>query len=125
MENLLVHRKSQFANLLRVREEGEVLAVQELITPTYLGHMLHLEGGERTALTYPNWIARFRDLNPNTKFIIHAQSISHELIWTRLSAHRGDRAVSMGINQSRFEGELIAEEWAIWSTWTEPNKMQL
>ena len=61
--------------------------------------------------------AEFRRQNPGTEFSILDQDLVGDLLWTRLEAHRADGAVAHGMNESRFVGDLIAEEWAIWSDW--------
>ncbi len=106
-----------FAALLRIWEGGDTRAVLELVTETYQGHMLHLVDGERTASEYPAWIARWRDANPGTILEITDQGFSGSTVWTRLVARRPDGSSANGMNESRFEGERIAEEWAVWSDW--------
>lgn len=66
---------------------------------------------------YPGWIQSFREANPNTRFLVHDQSTSGDRLWTRLRATREDGGVADGMNVSRFVGDRIAEEWAIWSGW--------
>ncbi len=79
--------------------------------------MLHLVDGERTAAEYPAWIARWRESNPGTIFEVTDQGHIGSKLWTRLVARRPDGSLAKGMNQSRFEGHLLAEEWAIWSDW--------
>ena len=106
-----------FEALLRVWEAGEPRAVLDLITEDYLGHMLHSTGGARTAADYPAWIERWRTSNPDTTFEIAEQDRIGSRLWSRLVARRPDGSCANGMNESRFEGERIAEEWAIWSDW--------
>jgi hypothetical protein len=106
-----------FDALLRVWEEGDPRAVLGLVTEDYLGHMLHLVDGERTAADYPAWIARWRATNPDTVFEVTDQDLIGATLWTRLVARRPDGSSAKGMNESRFQGERIAEEWAVWSAW--------
>jgi hypothetical protein len=106
-----------FEALLHAWERGDPAAVLGLVTETYVGHMLHLVDGERTAAEYPAWIARWRESNPGTIFEVADQGLIGSTLWTRLVAHRPDGSSANGMNESRFEGELVAEEWAVWSGW--------
>jgi hypothetical protein len=106
-----------FAALLGVWEAGDPRAVLALVTETYLGHMLHLVDGERTAAEYPAWIERWRDSNPGASFEVTDQGLVGSTLWTRLVARRPDGSSAMGMNESAFEGGRIAEEWALWSRW--------
>jgi hypothetical protein len=89
----------------------------DLITSDYRGHMLHLKDGERTGSMYPMWIKLFKDGNPGTHFTVEDQSSDGDRLWTRVLARREDGATAHGMNESRFVGSRIAEEWAIWSDW--------
>ena len=109
-----------FARLLEAWNSDDPEPVMDLITSDYLGHMLHLEDSERTGPMYPTWIKRFRDENPGTHFTVEDQSSDGAHLWTRVLARRGDGATAHGINESRFVGPRIAEEWAIWSGWHVP-----
>lgn len=112
------YRSELFGRLVDVWSNGHPSDILTLITPDYIGHMLHLEHGQRTAAEYPGWIQSFRGANPKARFRIHDQSASGDRLWTRLQATREDGAVSNGMNISRFADGRIAEEWAIWSGWT-------
>src|SRR4051794_14878802 len=59
-----------FDRLLDVWSRGDPAAIVNLITVDYVGHMLHLEHGQRSAQDYPGWIQAFRDTNPGTRFEI-------------------------------------------------------
>jgi hypothetical protein len=110
-------RAEVFGRLLDAWSSGDPAAILALITDDYVGHMLHLEQGQRSAHDYPKWIQSFRDANPGTRFHLHDQSSSGDRLWTRLRAVRGDGYIADGMNVSRFVNERIAEEWAIWSGW--------
>ena len=92
-------------------------SIRALITDDYVGHMLHLEVGERSADEYRDWIERYRREQPGTEFEVVAQTVAGDRIWSRLVASRSDGAVAHGMNQSRVQDGKLAEEWAIWSSW--------
>jgi hypothetical protein len=92
-------------------------ALPTLITPDYLGHMLHLPEGERTAEQYEGWILRYREANPGTLFSIEDQSARGDRLWSRLTVTREDGFHAYGMNLCRFVDDRIAEEWAVWTDW--------
>jgi len=117
MDEDLVARSRRFALLLEVWSGGDPDALESLITPGYIGHMLHLEHGERTAEQYAGWILSYREANPGTRFVVEDQSACGDRLWSRVLATHGDGRHAHGMNVSRFEGDRIAEEWAVWSEW--------
>jgi hypothetical protein len=119
MDETFDRRRAVFDSILALWERGDTLPVLTRVSANYRGHMLHLKDGERTAKMYPDWIRNYREANPGTVFTVHDQVSVDDRLWTRLSARRADGAVANGMNQCRFESELIAEEWAIWSSWVE------
>jgi SnoaL-like domain len=115
-----VTRGATFGRAIDVWSVGDPEDILALITVDYVGHMLHLENGQRSAQDYPGWIQSFREANPNTAFVVQDQSSGGDRLWSRLQATRGDGAVSHGMNVSRFAGDRVAEEWALWSAWMFP-----
>jgi hypothetical protein len=112
--------RAVFQALLNAWQDAPPSSVSEVVTPGYAGHMLHLIEGERSAAEYPGWIERYRSANPSTDFVIEDQFESGDRLCTRLRAERRDGEqvwAARGINISRFEGDRIAEEWAVWSDW--------
>jgi hypothetical protein len=112
-----VTHRAAFGRLIDVWSGGEPADILALVTADYVGHMLHLEHGQRSRQDYPGWIQAFREANPNTRFLVEDQSASGDRLWTRLRATREDGAISHGMNVSRFVGGQLAEEWAVWSGW--------
>ena len=108
---------ARFELLLDVWRGGDPAALAGLITPDYLGHMLHLSQRERTADQYEGWIRRYREANPGTRFTVEDQSANADRLWSRLTATTEDGRHAYGMNVSRFVDGMIAEEWAIWSDW--------
>jgi len=105
-----------FAKLLDAWN-GEDVEISDLVTSDYVGHMLHLSTGDRTGSMYPTWIAEFRLKNPRAAFSVLDQSLAGDRLWSRLVARREGGTVAHGMNVSRFFGDRIAEEWAVWSDW--------
>ena len=108
-----------FARLLGVWRGGDATTIADLITTGYRGHMAHLAEGERTAASDARWIEDDRATNPDVTFNVVDQVGADWRPWSRLVAHGPDSRHAHGMNVSRFEGDLIAEEWAIWSDWRE------
>jgi hypothetical protein len=117
MESSLRGRAAALDSLLDAWTHAEPDSVLELITPDYQGHMLYLDAGERTAAEYPSWIRAYREANPGIRFTVEDQGVSGDRLWTRLRASRPDGGTAHGINVSRFDGDLVAEEWPVWSPW--------
>jgi len=110
-------RAAAFDQLLAIWNGSDPDAVRGLVTTGYRGHMLSVVPGERTALEYPGWIGAYHAANPGARFVVVDQSSGPDRLWTRLEASLPDGRVAHGMNVSRFEGDLIAEEWAVWSPW--------
>lgn len=117
MQTILAQRSARFDELLAAWNGGDPERVQDLITANYRGHMLHLPNGERSSADYPEWIRNYRRANPGARFGVEDQSSSGDKLWTRLTAHLPNGDVAHGVNISRFDGDHIAEEWAVWSPW--------
>ncbi len=109
-----------FALVMRAWQGGDPAAVLDLITEDYIGHMLHLPNGERTASMYPEWIARYRNDNRGTVFEVKDQAVVGDQLWTRFMAREQDGSTAHGMNVSRFVAGQLAEEWAVWSAWHPP-----
>jgi len=118
MDELLKARSATFDRLVAVWNGGDPDGVSDLITASYRGHMLHLQNGERSGPQYPQWVRDYRMALPGVRFEVVDQASSGDRLWTRLVATMaGTSSGANGMNVSRFEGERIAEEWAIWSDW--------
>jgi hypothetical protein len=117
MQTHLAQRSALFDALLFAWNDGDPERVHDLITADYRGHMLHLAQGERSGADYPEWIRNYRLANPGALFGVVDQSSSGDKLWTRLIARLPNGDVAHGVNISRFDGDRIAEEWAVWSPW--------
>ena len=110
-------RARTFARLLETWESGDPRLISDVITDDYRGHMEHLVDGERDAQSYPEWIRAYRAANDQVTFEVLDQRSAGDLLWSRLRASRPDGSIARGMNCSRFQGDRIAEEWAIWTAW--------
>ena len=117
MDSRLASRAAVFARLLSAWNEADPEDVRALVTADYVGHLLGPAPGERTARQYPDWIRSYRAANPGAWFSVQDQGADGDRLWTRLSARLGDGSTAHGMNVSRFVGDRIAEEWALWSPW--------
>src|SRR4051794_22911189 len=118
MDELLATRSARFELLLHVwNGEADLDALDGLLAPDYVGHMLHLAAAERTAAQYAEWIHIYRQTNPGSRFEVEDQAASGDRLWSRLTATDGDGRHAFGMNVSRFDRDRIAEEWAVWSGW--------
>lgn len=119
MDEDIEARSAQFARLLDVWSGGDPNGLAHVITSAYVGHTLNLRAAERSAADYEDWIRSYRDANPGIVFAVQEQAVSGDRLWSRVRATRGDGRQAHGMNVSRFEGDRIAEEWAVWSDWLE------
>ena len=89
-----------------------------LVTPTFVGHM----GSHNRALSQlKDDIAAYRARAGNVRFEVMHRFGENDHVATRLVAHVTDPAtgseVSLcGLNISRWEDGLLAEEWAVWES---------
>lgn len=119
----MMRRQKQdlFGELLGIWSAGHTPAVLDLLSPDYVGHMLHLESGERSRSEYPQWIESYRGQNPGVRFDVVDQFDAGDRLVSRVEARRvtgdGKALIAYGMNISRFAGDVIAEEWAIWTPW--------
>lgn len=116
MDMVLATRSAVFDRLLLAWNDGPEV-VLDLITTDYQGHMLQLPSGERSAEQYPQWIRDYREAFPGVTFEVVDQAASGDRLWSRVRATDADGRHAHGMNVSRFVGDRIAEEWAVWSDW--------
>ncbi|HUR16744.1 MAG TPA: nuclear transport factor 2 family protein [Candidatus Limnocylindrales bacterium] len=111
-----------YQRLIAVWNGGSTDALPSIVSDDYRGHMLHLPAGERDAETYAAWVHDFRKANPTTRFEVVEQTFAGDQVVSRLVATRHNPGLgpefANGINICRVDPKgLVAEEWAIWSTW--------
>ena len=95
--------------------EFEISALPTLLTSSYLGH---LGSRDRDATQLADDIAAYRRVNPTIRFEIEDEFWSGARAASRVVARGTDglgrQIAARGINISRFEEGLLAEEWAVW-----------
>jgi hypothetical protein len=94
-----------------VWRQGDFSNVHELLAEDYLGHSGHRERdleGLRTD------VELYRAHHPNLHLDVLEQFEAGDRLVSRLRVYSAGK-MAMGVNISRFTGELIAEEWAVWT----------
>ena len=95
--------------------DADVTTLDRILTPTYIGHI-----GSRTRdiAQLMQDIAAYRAANPAARFRVEHQFGDGDYVATRLIVQTADQSGSpveaAGINISRWDGKLLAEEWAVW-----------
>jgi len=111
----MADRRENFDRLLAIW--GGSVPVEELdglVAPGYVGHV---GSRDRNLAQLKTDIAAYRAATPAV-FCVQHQISEGDYLATRLIAHRIGSASSMihGMNISRWENELLAEEWAVWES---------
>lgn len=102
-----------FGRLLAVWNGEEPLeALDSLLVEGYRGH---LGSTDRDADRLKEDIAAYRRRAPDVRFTVEHQFREGDHLATRLTASAGGRTIR-GLNVSRWENDLLAEEWAMWET---------
>ena len=108
-------RRATFARLLAVwNGDADLDEIDSLVTSDYRGH---LGSRERDAAELKEDIAAYRRRVPGVRFSVEHQFGDGDHLATRLTADYGGQTIS-GLNMSRWVDELLAEEWAVWETFT-------
>jgi len=111
----MADRHENFNRLLAIW--GGSVPVEELdclVAPGYVGHV---GSRDRSLTQLKTDIAAHRAATPAV-FRAQHQISEGDYLATRLTAHLSGAASSMihGMNISRWENELLAEEWAVWES---------
>ena len=98
--------------------EAPVASLALILAPGYRGH---LGSQERDAASLADAIVAYRERLPDVRFAIEHQFGDDEHVASRVRAtatdpETGEPASLAGINISRWEDGLLAEEWAVWET---------
>lgn len=102
-----------FGRLLAVWNGDERLdALDSLLAEGYRGH---LGSGDRDGAQLKKDIAAYRRRVPDVRFTAEHQFAEGDFLATRLTAIAGGRTIT-GLNISRWENGLLAEEWAVWES---------
>ena len=117
----MTDRRETFARLLAVwNGEAEVDELDSLVSPNYRGH---IGLRDRDLLRLKQDIADYRDRQPGVRFQVEHQFGEGAHLATRLTAHAAADAAEKpaavsGLNISRWEDGVLAEEWAIWESFS-------
>ena len=96
--------------------EAEVADLDRLVAPAYVGH---IGCRDRDLVRLKADIVAYRAATPNVVFRVEHQFGAGDYLATRLTAQaletsRRSGATICGMNISRWQNELLAEEWAVW-----------
>ena len=93
--------------------EAALDELDAIVTSSYVGH---IGSRTRTLAELKEDIAEYRARAPGVVFEIEHQFGAGEFVATRVAARVMDprEQTIRGINISRWDGELLAEEWAVW-----------
>jgi hypothetical protein len=106
-------RRDMFAHLLAVWNGDAALDdIDSLVTASYRGH---LGSRERDLVALKEDIAAYRQRVLGVRFKVEHQFGDGDYLATRLTAVAGGQTIA-GVNISRWEHDLLAEEWAVWET---------
>lgn len=116
-DGLVADRRETFDKLLAVwNGDAGIDELDSLLAPSYRGH---LGSRLRDVAELKRDIADYRDRVPGVRFRVEHQFSGGSYLAARLTAHAVDAsttAIVCGMNISRWEGGLLAEEWAVWET---------
>jgi hypothetical protein len=97
--------------------EQSLDSLDELVTAAFVGH---IGSRDRDLRRLKEDIAAYRVNAPTVRFTIDHQFGDNEYLASRTTAHitnrDGNEFTLQGINISRWEGDRLAEEWAVWET---------
>ena len=97
--------------------EQPLETLDALVTPGFVGH---IGSRDRDLSRLKEDIAAYRGIASTTRVTIDHQFGHDEYLATRTSVHltgqAGNEVTLQGINISRWEGALLAEEWAVWES---------
>jgi hypothetical protein len=112
-------RRETFARLLDIwNGEAALDELDSIVSPTYRGHM---GSRDRDLARLKQDIADYRQRVPGIRFRVEHQFGHDDHLASRLTAHApsaraGEPAAVCGLNISRWDDGLLAEEWAVWET---------
>lgn len=95
--------------------EADLDTIDELVTDDYVGHMGF---GDRGLAELKRAIAVYRMSADDIRFSVHHRFGEGDYLATRLSVRArgksGEELGAAGMNISRWHGDQLAEEWAVW-----------
>jgi hypothetical protein len=96
--------------------EEDLANLDALLAPDFVGH---IGSRERDLTRLKEDIAAYRSGAPSVRFTVEHQFGEGDFLATRLRAETiqdGNAIAVRGINISRWDGDRLAEEWAVWET---------
>jgi hypothetical protein len=95
--------------------EAALDTIDEVVTDDYVGHMGF---GNRGLAELKRDIAAYRVSADDVRFSIHHRFGEGDYLATRVSVRargkNGEELEAAGLNISRWHGDRLAEEWAVW-----------
>jgi hypothetical protein len=95
--------------------EADLDTIDELVTSDYVGHM---GLGNRGLAELKRDIAAYRLSAGDVRFSVPHRFGEGDYIATRVTVRatgeHGEALTAAGLNISRWEGDRLAEEWAVW-----------
>jgi steroid delta-isomerase-like uncharacterized protein len=111
-----------------VWSKGDIDAIDEIFTADRVRHGPDLEGTSEGAAGHKELAALYRTSLPDLTLTIEAQAGDGNTVFTRWRASGTNLGPTLGVPPTgrscdvfgfwmhRFEGDKIAEEWAVWDT---------
>ena len=121
MIDIVPGRSESFARLIAVwNGDAPLEELDSLVSLTYRGHVGRRD---RDAVRLKQDIGAYRERMPGVRFTVEHQFAEGAHLATRLTASapagRSGASTVCGLNISRWEGRLLAEEWAVWETFSD------
>jgi len=95
--------------------KADLDSIDELVTADYVGHMGF---GSRGLAELKRDIAAYRGSADDVRFSVHHRFGEGDYLATRVSVRargkNGEELGAAGMNISRWHGDQLAEEWAVW-----------
>jgi len=95
--------------------EADLDTIDELVAHDYVGHMGF---GSRGLAELKRDIAAYQGSADDVRFSVHHRFGEGDYLATRVSVRArsksGDELEAAGMNISRWDGDKLAEEWAVW-----------
>jgi hypothetical protein len=108
--------KASFVKVIRAWQTQDIGALRDLTMPDYVGHT---RTGDRDFEGLVRRIREFASRFQHVNFNVEDQFATGNKVVTRMTAtaissETGQPVLLLGMNISRFENGLLAEEWPLW-----------
>jgi len=120
----MANHEQASAKLLSIwNGEEDLDELDPIVSAGYVGHNGSID---RDLAQLKLDITAYRLSAPDVRFMIEHRLEAGDFTATRLSAHATDAlgaaTSATGLNISRWEGALLAEEWAVWESLAGPDR---